>query len=210
MSRLRSKTVETQLTSADNKRIQEGIRGKYNQAAVNPKGLFSYPTGRDGLKALGYDPDLVKDLPDAVAASYCGVGNPFSLGTVMKGTSVLDIGCGAGVDTILAARMVGPNGRAVGIDLVSEMLERGKNNLGMTDLKNVSFIEGSANKLDFPDESFDVVVSNGVFNLIPAKEAAIAEAFRLLKPGGRFMIADQVLVGELQKDLKTRIDTWFQ
>ena len=202
--------METQLTAADNQRIQEGIRGKYNQVAVNPEGLFSYPTGRDGLKALGYDPDLVKDLPDAVAASYCGVGNPFSLGTVMKGTSVLDIGCGAGVDTILAARMVGPNGRAVGIDLVSEMLERGKNNLGKTDLKNVSFIEGSANKLDFPDESFDIVVSNGVFNLIPAKEAAIAEAFRLLKPGGRFMIADQVLVGELQKDLKTRIDTWFQ
>lgn len=202
--------MEIQLTPEDNQRIQKGIRGKYNQVAVNPEGLFSYPTGRDGLKALGYDPDLVKDLPDAVASSYCGVGNPFSLGTVKKGASVLDIGCGAGVDTILAARMVGPNGRAVGIDLVSEMLERGKNNLGMTHLKNVSFIEGSANKLDFPDEGFDVVVSNGVFNLIPDKEAAIAEAFRLLKPGGRFMIADQVLVGELQKDLKTRIDTWFQ
>ncbi len=98
----------------------------------------------------------------------------------------------------------------VGIDLVSEMLDRGKTNIQSMDLQNVTFVGGSAEKLDFPDKSFDVVISNGVFNLIPNKERAIAETFRLLKPGGRFIIADQVLIGKLEKDLKARIDTWFQ
>ena len=202
--------MEIQFTPEDNQRIREGIREKYNKVAVNPNGLFNYPTGRAGLEALGYNPKIVNSLPDAVSASYCGVGNPFSLGEINEGEAVLDIGCGVGIDLIFAAKMIGPAGKVVGVDMVSEMMEQGKGNIKMMGLENVTFVENSAEKLDFPDESFDVVISNGVFNLIPDKEGAVAAAFRLLKPGGRFMIADQVLVGVLQKDLKSRIDTWFQ
>ncbi|MBC8430928.1 MAG: methyltransferase domain-containing protein [Desulfobacterales bacterium] len=202
--------MAVQLAPEDTKRIRDGIREKYNKVAIKPDGLFSYPTGRAGLEILGYDPSVLNSLPNEVSASYCGVGNPFSLGEINEGEAVLDIGCGAGVDVVFAAKKVGTSGNVVGAELVSEMLDRGKNNIQMTDLQNVSLVEESGEKLSFPDESFDVVISNGVFNLIPDKERAVAEAFRLLKPGGRFMIADQVLIGELEKDLKSRIDTWFQ
>lgn len=202
--------MEVQFTQEDNKRIRDGIQEKYIKVAVNPDGLFSYPTGRPGLEVLGYDPIVLSSLPNEVSAYYCGVGNPFSLGEINEGEAVLDIGCGVGVDVIFAAKIVGAKGNVVGIDLVSEMLDRGKTNIQSMDLQNVTFVEDSAEKLDFPDKSFDVVISNGVFNLIPNKERAIAETFRLLKPGGRFIIADQVLIGKLEKDLKARIDTWFQ
>ena len=202
--------MEVQFTQEDNKRIRDGIQEKYIKVAINPDGLFSYPTGRSGLEVLGYDPIVLSSLPNEVSAYYCGVGNPFSLGEINKGEAILDIGCGAGVDVIFAAKIVGAKGNVVGIDLVSEMLDRGKTNIQSMDLQNVTFVEDSAEKLDFPDRSFDVVISNGVFNLIPNKERAIAETFRLLKPGGRFIIADQVLIGKLEKDLKARIDTWFQ
>lgn len=202
--------MEVQFTQEDNKRIRDGIQEKYIKVAINPDGLFSYPTGRSGLEVLGYDPIVLSSLPNEVSAYYCGVGNPFSLGEINEGEAVLDIGCGVGVDVIFAAKIVGAKGNVVGIDLVSEMLDRGKTNIQRMDLQNVTFVEGSAEKLDFPDKSFDVVISNGVFNLIPNKERAIAETFRLLKPSGRFIIADQVLIGKLEKDLKARIDTWFQ
>jgi len=202
--------MAVQLAPEDTKRIRDGIREKYSKVAINPDGLFSYPTGRAGLEILGYDPIVLNSLPDEVSASYCGIGNPFSLGEINEGEAVLDIGCGVGVDVIFAAKIVGASGNVVGAELVSEMLDQGKNNIQMMDLQNVSLVEESGEKLSFPDESFDVVISNGVFNLIPYKERAVAEAFRLLKLGGRFMIADQVLIGELEKDLKSRIDTWFQ
>jgi arsenite methyltransferase len=202
--------MQDQLTADDSKKIRNGIREKYIQVAAAPDGLFTYPTGRAGLEGLGYPPDLLEALPDTVAASYCGVGNPFSLGEVNEGDVVLDIGCGAGVDAIMARKMVGPSGNVVGVDLVRNMIERAKTNLKETDLEDIVLIEDSVENLDFPDESFDAVISNGVFNLIPDKEGTISKAFRLLKPGGRLMIADQIMIGELEKDLKSRIDTWFQ
>ena len=202
--------METELTSQDKKRIEESIRGKYAKVAMSPEGLFKYPTGLAGLKALDYDPEIIQDLPEALSASYCGVGNPFTLGAILKGEAVLDIGCGAGIDTIVAAMMTGPTGTVTGIDLVPEMLAQAKENAQMMDLRNVTFVETSAEKMPLPDADFDVVISNGVFNLIPDKGRALAEAFRVLKSSGRLMIADQVLVGQLPKDKKARIKSWFR
>ena len=122
----------------------------------------------------------------------------------------MDIGCGAGVDAILAAMIVGPSGKVVGIDMVPEMLERAKANLQMTDLNNLTFIEDSAENLNFPDNTFDVVISSGVINLIPDKESALTEIIRVLKPGGRLMVADQIAAGSVQKDLNARLANWFQ
>ena len=123
---------------------------------------------------------------------------------------MLDVGCGAGVDTIMAGIMVGPEGKASGIDTVPEMIARAEKNLCEVPLKNVFFRNGSAEALPFPDARFEVVISNGVFNLIPDKRKAIKEVLRVLKPNGRFMIADQVLVGRLEKDRKKRVNNWFK
>jgi SAM-dependent methyltransferase len=200
--------MRTDFTPEDRKKITEGIRGKYAKVAANTKGLFSYPTGRTGLEALKYDSDILQALPESALESFCGVGNPFPLGEIGEGESVLDIGCGGGVDAMIAATMTGPTGRVVGIDMSSEMLERARKNLSLTHLKNVSFQESSAEDLPFPDQFFDVVISSGVFNLIPDKLKALREVFRVMKPNGRLMMADQVLTGHLSEDVKARVDNW--
>ena len=200
--------MKTDFTAEDRKKIEEGIKEKYAKVAVSPEALFSYPTGRTGLEALKYDPDILRSLPQVALNSFCGVGDPFSLGEIREGENVLDIGCGGGVDTMIAVTMTGPTGRAVGIDISSEMVERARQNVSLTDLKNVSFQESSAEDLPFPDKSFDVVISSGVFNLVPDKTRALREVFRVLKPSGRLMMADQVLAGHLSEDIKARIDDW--
>ena len=200
--------MQAKFNSGERKRIREGIDEKYKRVAISPEGKFSYPTGRAGLDGQKYDPNVLKALPEDVLASYCGVGNPFSLGPLNKGEAVLDIGCGAGVDTFVTAFMVGPGGKVTGIDLVPEMLARARSNLRKTSLKNVSFEEGSAEELPFPDGSFNVVISNGVFNLIPDKAKALREVFRALKPSGRFMLADQILIGEMPADTESMVENW--
>jgi len=202
--------MEPVLDPEQRKRIEESIRQKYARVSESPDGLFTYPTGRTGLETLRYDPKAIQRLPETVLASYCGVGNPFSLGPIHEGETVLDIGCGGGVDTFIAAMMVGTTGRAVGIDMVSEMLERALKNLRETNFPNAIFQKASAEALPFLDEGFDVVISNGVFNLIPDKGRALQEAFRVLKATGRLMIADQVLTGTLQEDPEKRMESWFR
>lgn len=200
--------METKFNSDERKRIQQGIKEKYKLVAINPEGKFRYPTGRAGLEGQKYDPEIFRALPEDVLASYCGVGNPFSLGPVTKGEAVLDIGCGAGVDTFVAAIMVGPEGRVIGIDLISEMLNRARTNLEKTSFKNVTFQEGSAEELPFPDRIFDVVISNGVFNLITDKAKALKEVFRVMKSSGRFLLADQILTGDMPADSKSMVENW--
>ena len=196
------------LTAEDLEKIQEGIRQKYKSVAISPEGNFQYPTGEAGLEAQNYNPEILKKLSGDILASYCGVGNPFSLGTIAEGDTVLDIGCGAGVDTLIAATMVGPKGKVVGIDLISEMLERAKENLRKTSLHNVSLQEASAEDLPFPDACFGNVISNGVFNLIPDKVKALKQVFRVLRPLGRLMIADQVLTVDPEEDTRSMVENW--
>ena len=200
--------MENELTAQDKQRIEESIRGKYLKVAASPEGLFRYPTGRAGLEALGYAPDVVRSLPEPVAATYCGVGNPFTLGPIHEGEAILDIGCGAGVDSIIAAKRAGPSGAVTGIDLVPEMLGRASDNARLAGVDNVTFQEASAEQLPFPENSFDVVISNGVLNLVVDKVKALSEIYRVLKPDGRFMLADQVLAGELPKETKARVENW--
>ena len=159
--------MESQITIDDLKKIEAGINEKYANVATSPDGQFNCPTGRKGLEALNYDKALTEKLPNEVASSYCGVGNPFSLGKINKGEQVLDIGCGAGVDSILAAIIVGPKGSVSGVDIVSQMIARAESNLQMMALGNVKFQKVSGEKLPFSDDTFDVVISNGVINLIP-------------------------------------------
>jgi arsenite methyltransferase len=205
-----SQKVHYSFTPEETDRIKQGIKQKYAKVAITPQGNFRYPTGRAGLEGQNYDLKIIESLPEDVVASFCGVGNPFLLGQINKGDEVLDIGCGAGVDTLIAAIMSGSTGRAVGMDLVPDMIERAKSNLAKTSLKNVQFLETSGESLPFENDSFDVVISNGAFNLIPDKPKALQEVFRVLKLNGRFMMADQVLVGESPVDTKSMVETWHQ
>ena len=198
----------SKLSPKDMDRIVEGIRKKYAEASITPQGLFNYPTGREGLKGLGYDSKIVETIPKPVIDSFCGVGNPFSLGPIHKGENVLDIGCGGGFDVIFAATVVGPKGEVTGIDVTPEMLERSNKNLQETSIENVTLKQATAEELPFPDNNFDVIISNGVFNLIPNKIKAFSEVFRVLKLSGRLMVADQILIGELSKEQKLSAESW--
>jgi arsenite methyltransferase len=202
--------MEFKFTVEDKERITEGIRKKYAEASITPHGLFNYPTGIEGLKGLGYDHKIVKSIPKLIIDSFCGVGNPFSLVPIHKGETVLDIGCGGGFDVIFAAIIVGPKGEVIGIDVTPEMLERSKKNLQETSFENVTFRQATAEELPFPDNNFDVIISNGVFNLIPNKIKAFSEVFRVLKLSGRLMVADQILIGELSKEQKLSAESWAQ
>ena len=201
----------TELTEAEKSLIREKIQEKYGQvAAGSPAGCFGYPTGAEGLRQLGYPEEIVRDFPRELLESFCGVGNPFALGPLFPGEAVLDIGCGAGLDALVAAALVGPEGRVAGLDLTPKMIERARLNLELLGFKHVSFEVGDAEALPFPDQEFDVIISNGVFNLALNKEKVFAEAYRVLKPGGRLMLADMVLVEALPPDKASRIDNWYQ
>lgn len=202
--------MESKLSAEDKERIVEGIRKKYAEVSVTPRGLFNYPTGREGLKGLGYDPKIVESMPKQIIDSFCGVGNPFSLGPIHEGETVLDVGCGGGFDVVFAAIMVGSKGKATGIDVTPEMLERSKKNLQETSIENVTLRQATAEELPFPDNNIDVIISNGVFNLIPEKIKAFSEIFRVLKLNGRLMVADQILIGELSKEQKLSAESWAQ
>lgn len=202
--------MSSPLSPQDLKQIHDGIRDKYARVAVSPEGQFKYPTGRAGLEKLKYDAVIVAELPEAVAGSFCGVGNPFSLGKIAPGSRVLDIGCGAGVDALVASKAVGPSGKVMGIDITAEMIRRAEANKKEIGAENVVFQLDRVQDLAGIDASFDVVISNGALNLIPEKEEVVAAVFRLLKPGGWLFVADQFLVGPAAKDLKARIQSWFQ
>ena len=202
--------MSSPLSTQDLKQIHNGIRDKYAKVAVSPEGQFKYPTGRAGLEQLKYDAAIVAELPEAVADSFCGVGNPFSLGEIPPGSRVLDIGCGAGVDALVASKVVGPSGYVLGLDITPEMIRRAEANKKEIGAENVVFQAGRVQDLSSIETSFDVVMSNGALNLIPEKEEVIEAAFRLLKPGGWLFLADQFLVGPTSKDLKSRLQSWFQ
>ena len=202
--------MSSQLSVQDLKQIDAGIRDKYKNVAVTPEGHFKYPTGRDGLKGLGYDDQLIKDLPDQVAGSFCGVGNPFSLGEIPSGAHVLDIGCGSGVDALLAAKLVGVSGKVLGIDSTSEMVQKADANKEMINADNIDFQVGRVQDLTGKASHFHVAISNGVFSLIAEKEEALKAVYNLLKPGGRLFMADQFASGIQSKELKDRVATWFQ
>ena len=198
------------LTDKEKTFVREKIQEKYVQVARSPAGLFNFPTGKRGARKLGYPFDGIRDFPGSVLESFCGVGNPFSAGPIHQGEAILDIGCGAGLDAFVAARSTGDLGRVIGIDVSPEMIAKAQENLALLGARNVSFEIGEAEALDFEDQTFQVVISNGVFILALSKVRALGEAFRVLRPGGRFMVADMVLVESLPEDRAGKIENWYQ
>src|SRR5919197_1002833 len=163
--------------------LKTEIRNTYASVSREPEKEFIFPTGRAWAEDLDY-PEELSRVPETSVESFAGVANPFSLGRLEAGERVLDVGCGAGTDSLVAAQMVGESGHVTGIDMTPEMLTKARAAAAELGAGNVEFLDGEIEKLPFADERLDVVISNGVIDLVPDKDAVFAEIFRVLRPGG--------------------------
>ena len=188
--------------------LRTAIQDEYTEVAACPWQGFHFHTGRFLAARLGYPAERVANVPDPVIESFAGVGNPFSWGDLAPGEQVLDLGSGAGFDALLAAQMVGEHGQVVGVDMTQAMLTKARANARLLEIANIAFREGLLEALPVDDHSIDVIISNGVINLCPDKAAVLAEAYRVLKPGGRLQIADIVVGRTVPNDAKADIALW--
>jgi arsenite methyltransferase len=183
------------------------IKKTYASVSEEPERDFIFPTGRAWAEDLGY-PEELANVPDTAVESFAGVANPWKLGRLAPGERVLDLGSGAGTDSLIAAQMVGEAGHVTGIDMTPQMLAKARAAAAEMGADNVDFVEGEAERLPFDDQNFDVVVSNGVIDLIPDKDAVFAELYRVLVPGGRMQIADVTIQNPVSEEGRRNIDLW--
>ena len=187
--------------------LKREIKKTYASVSEQPETEFIFPTGRAWAEDLDY-PDELAQVPDAAVESFAGVANPWTLGRLTEGERVLDLGSGAGTDSLIAAQMVGEHGHVTGVDMTPAMLTKARAAAAEMGATNVEFVESEAEQLPFPDESFDVVISNGVIDLIPDKDAVFAELHRVLVPGGRLQIADVTIQNPVSAEGRRNIDLW--
>jgi SAM-dependent methyltransferase len=195
-------------TPVDVEVLRAEIRKTYTDVSTATEREFIFPTGRAWAQELGYPEPELSRVPDATVESFAGVANHWRLGRVEPGEVVLDLGCGAGTDLLIAAQMTGPKGRVIGVDMTAGMLERANTSAGAMGLANVELHEALIEALPVEDASVDVVISNGVLDLVPDKDAVLDEIDRVLRPGGRLQLADVVIRTELSEDARARIDLW--
>ena len=192
----------------DQAALRAQVQQKYRDVALEPNASFHFHTGRSLASRLGYPAAAVDRLPGSAVESFAGVGSPFALRDLEPGERVVDVGCGAGFDTILAAEQVGPNGRVIGVDMTPEMLDKARRTVDELGLAHVEVCEGLAEHLPVDDGWADVVISNGVINLCPDKATVFAEIYRVLRPGGTLQFAD-IANGNPVPDAAVRdIDLW--
>src|SRR3954447_5095150 len=188
--------------------LRAEIRKTYTDVSSDHEREFVFPTGRAWAQELAYPEPELSRVPDATVEGFAGVANHWLLGRVQPGEAVLDLGCGAGTDLLVAAQMAGPTGRAIGVDMTTAMLERAAASARAMGLANVELQEALIERLPLGDGSFDVVISNGVIDLVPDKDAVLDEIDRVLRPGGRLQLAEVVIHTEVSEDARARIDLW--
>jgi arsenite methyltransferase len=189
-------------------RLRQAIQEEYMAVAQDPGRGYHFHTGRPLASILGYRDDWLEDLPEGSIASFAGTGNPFRIGQLRPGERVVDVGSGAGIDSLIAAKMVGSSGQVIGVDMTPAMLEMARKSASEAGSDHVEFREGLAESLPVPDGWADVVISNGVLNLLPDKLAALQEMARVLKPSGRLQIGDILVQQAVPADAKQQIDLW--
>ena len=187
--------------------LKSEIKKTYSSVSQEPERDFIFPTGRAWAEDLGYPAELA-NVPDSAVESFAGVANPWTMGRLAAGERVLDLGSGAGTDSLVASQMVGPDGHVTGIDMTAAMLAKARAAATEMGVANVEFVGGEAERLPFSDASFDVVISNGVIDLVPDKDAVFAELYRVLAPGGRMQIADVTIQSPVSEEGRRKIDLW--
>jgi arsenite methyltransferase len=188
--------------------LKSEIKETYARVSEQPEEDFIFPTGRAWAEDLDYPPELLERVPEIAAESFAGVANPFALASLEPGEVVLDVGSGAGTDSLVASQMVWPEGRVTGIDMTPEMLAKARAAAAEMGAMNVEFVEGEVERLPFADASFDVVLSNGVIDLVPDKDAVFSEIARVLRPGGRMQVADVTIQNPVSEEGRRKIDLW--
>ncbi len=188
--------------------LREEIQKEYSVVATNPEEDFHFHTGRRLAGILEYDDEMVNSLPEIGIESFAGTGNPFAMGKLNAGENVIDVGSGAGFDSLLAARMVEPGGRVIGVEMTEAMLDKASSAAEAAGITNVEFKQGLAERLPVEEGWADVAISNGVINLCMDKLRTFSQLFRALKPGGRFQIADIIVQKAVPDSAKQKIDLW--
>ncbi len=194
--------------AVDPEALRASVREKYGEVATNPDGSFHFHTGRPLAALLGYDAQIVDALPDRAVESFAGVANPFSLHPLGQDDRLVDIGSGGGFDSFVAAQLVGTNGRVVGVDMTPQMLDKSRETARQLGLDHVEFREGIAEELPIDDGWADVVIANGVLNLVADKAGVFAEIVRVLRPGGRLQFADIAIGQSVPEEATCNIDLW--
>lgn len=190
--------------------IKRMVRDKYGEVAKNPCGVFNFPVGKAFALKVGYPKEILDELPVSITESFTGANNPQPFVNLKEGETILDLGCGGGLDLYFYAKAVGPNARAYGLDISEDMASRARENMKKANVKNVEIIVGESDALPFDDNFFDVVASNGIYNLSPDKEKVMAEVYRVLKPGGRTAFCEIVLKEALSEDERKNHSDWFR
>jgi SAM-dependent methyltransferase len=201
-------TIAPPVPDLDGEVLRCEIKNEYKEVAAHPDKGFHFHTGRRLAAILEYDEALLDGVPEAAVESFAGTGNPFSLGAIPEGSKVVDIGSGAGIDSLIAANMVGSDGAVIGVDMTDEMVDKAQGAAKKGDFGHVEFRRGYIESLPIDNGWADVVISNGVMNLVPDKVHAYKELNRVLKPGGRMQIADILVAREVPMDAKRQIDLW--
>jgi arsenite methyltransferase len=199
---------EVTVPLVDRETLRSEIKAEYQEVADSPNKGFHFHTGRALAAKVGYGDDLLEGIPEPSIESFAGTGNPFSLGPIVAGERVVDLGCGAGIDSLIAGKMVGPQGCVIGVDMTEAMVAKASQSARDGDFTNVEFKQGYAESLPVSNGWADVVISNGALNLVPDKVAVLTELNRVLKPGGRLQIGDIVVHRSVPEEAKTDIDLW--
>ena len=196
------------------KDVKKAVRDRYASAALKVlggvKGCCGTDSCCDPITTGIYQPDETTDLPQGAVQASLGCGNPAALAELREGETVLDLGSGGGIDVLLSAKRVGPTGKAYGLDMTDEMLELARKNQQESDVENVEFLKGEIEDIPLPDASVDVIISNCVINLSADKSQVLREAFRVLRPGGRFAVSDIVSKGPLGKAARASLKLWSE
>jgi len=192
----------------DSEVLRNAIKDEYRAVALDPGKGFHFHTGRPLTRIVGYRDEWLDGISETAIESFAGTGNPFSMGVLAPGEKVVDIGSGCGIDSLIAARMVGAAGAVVGVDMTPEMLEKARSAATESGIDNVTFQEAYMERLPVEDAWADVVISNGVLNLTPDKQRVLGEMFRVLRPGGRLQIADIMVHKAVPDGAKQKIDLW--
>jgi SAM-dependent methyltransferase len=207
-TRTNTLTPTGSIAGVDPEALRAEVRVKYAEVATNPDGEFHFATGRPLATKLGYPTAITDALPDAAIASFAGVDNPFAAGPITPGSRVLDLGSGGGFDCLVAAELVGPTGSVVGVDMTPEMLDRARREAARLGVANVEFRSGILEQLPVDDGWADVVIANGVLNLVADKLQVLGEARRVLRPGGILQFADIAVGREVPEAARCDLELW--